>query len=641
MVSTAVLLGSFSLVSGVAKPNFVILMGDDWGYGDLGANWPAAAGMTPHLDALAGEGVRFTDMHVGASVCSVSRAALLTGRLGVRTGVVQNFAITATHGLPRTELTIAELLKPAGYVTAAVGKWHLGTAPGYHPSYRGFDKYFGLPYSVDMGCTDVRWYDRGPGARTGTCSAEQALTPHQWRLPLPLYQSDANCSGLVNVSERCNSDIIEAPADFSTLSDRYAEFAAEFFSNASKSKLPFFLYVPFSHIHTPQFVAPRNAGRSGLSGNPGHFYDTLLELDETVGQIMASLKAAGVDDNTLVLVTGDNGPWEIKCDLTGSVGPFEGLWQKNEGGGGSSAKTTLWEGGHRMVGLARWPGRIAPRVSNATVSTLDFLPTILSLAGVSLPTDREYDGMDLSRVLLEASETGHETLFHPNSGASGEPGQLDAVRWQNYKAIYQTGGAPDCTGSKGDSVRHDPPLLFDLSADPAESVALDVTVEPYKGVLVQIESKLEAQMRSVSGTFQSDVDYSTDLQAEPCANYPASCRSDYVPPAPTPPAPPAPLGRCNASEWFIDAIPWNKQSPRAPFKTPEQTNTAVACCDLCNSDVNRQLGCRFWAWASSGTCYMKVSVSLADVAHTANGYTSGSIYDWDTSAAVVPQSLVV
>ena len=171
---------------------------------------------------------------------------------------------------------------------------------------------------------------------------------------------------------------------------------------------PFFLYVPFSHVHTPQFVSPKNAGRSGKTGDKGHFYDSLMELDDTVGQIMAALKvqllsllyykaftiaftksqvliimqASGVDNDTIVFVSGDNGPWETKCNLTGSVGPFTGLWQKKEGGGGSSAKTTLWEGGHREVGLARWPSHIIPRVSNATVSTLDILPTIASLAGV-------------------------------------------------------------------------------------------------------------------------------------------------------------------------------------------------------------------------------------------------------------------
>ena len=210
--------------------------------------------------------------------------------------------------------------------------------------------------------------------------------------------------------------------------------------------------------------------------------------------------------------------------MSGSAGPFTGLWQKNEGGGGSSAKTTLWEGGHREVGLAWWPGRIQPRVSNATVSSLDYLPTFLALAGVPLPTDRVFDGMDISHVLLEGSETAHETLFHPNSGASGPDGQLDGVRWKNWKAIYQTGGAPDCSGNKGTVARHDPPLLFDLSADPAESKALDTSVEPYKSVVTQIAQLLTAQMHSVNTTLRSVANYNASKASEPCCNASTGCQ---------------------------------------------------------------------------------------------------------------------
>ena len=127
--------------------------------------------------------------------------------------------------------------------------------------------------------------------------------------------------------------------------------------------------MPFSHIHTPLYVATRNSGKSGKEGPAGHFYDTLLELDETVGHIMAALAAdKAVDENTLTFLTGDNGPWECKCNLSGSAGPYRGMWQRNQGGGGSASKTTIWEGGHREVGVARWPGKIKPRVSNATVS---------------------------------------------------------------------------------------------------------------------------------------------------------------------------------------------------------------------------------------------------------------------------------
>jgi len=507
-----------------AKPNFVIMFADDMGYGDIGANFEAAAGMTPNLDKIASEGIRFTDFHVGASVCSVSRAALLTGRLGVRTGVVHNFAVTSQFGLPRTEITIAEALRPAGYRTGAIGKWHLGTTPGYHPTYRGFEKYFGLPYSVDMGCTDMGGADTTPRiCRHGV----DRPTDKQYRLPLPLYKADLNCSG---ATDTCNGAILESPVNFTTLDDRYAAFAEEFIGNVTVDKRPFFLYVPFSHVHTPLYIATRNKGKSGKPGRAGSFYDALIEMDETVGSIMGSLKKHGVDENTLVFFTGDNGPWETKCDLAGSPGPFTGLWQKNEGGGGSSAKTTLWEGGHREVGLARWPKKIAPRVSAATTSSMDYLPTLLSLAGVPLPSDRTYDGIDLAKVLFDGAETAHTTLFHPNSGSKGSvDGKLDGVRWNDgkgnqWKAIYQTGGSADCKHSIGTIMRHDPPLLFNLADDEAESKALDTSVEPYKTVVAEVAKLLAEQMKSVNGTYQSVVDYSSALQYEPCVDYPTDCR---------------------------------------------------------------------------------------------------------------------
>lgn len=510
------------------KPNFVILFADDMGYGDMGANWEAAAGFTPNLDKIASTGIRFTDFHVGASVCSVSRAALMTGRLGVRTGVVHNFNIDSEFGLPKTEVTIAEALNGGGYRTGAIGKWHLGTTPGYHPTYRGFEKYLGLPYSVDMGCTDNGGADIGTNRK---CGKNSGPTDKQYLLPLPLYMSDTHCNG--NTTS-CDGAIVEQPVNFTTLSDRYAAFAEDFIGNVSTDARPFLLYVPFSHIHTPQYVATRNQGKSGKTGQAGHFYDTLLELDETVGSIITSLGTHKVDDNTLLFFTGDNGPWEVKCNLTGSVGPYTGLWQKNEGGGGSSAKTTLWEGGHRMIGLAWWPGRIAPRVSAATVSSMDIFPTLLKLAGVAMPKDRDFDGIDISSVLFDASEQGHSTLFHPNSGASGVDGALDAVRYNDgknqWKAIYQTGGAPACGGGKGNVQHHDVPLLFNLAEDPQESKALDTSADPYKGVVAKIAELLAAQMKSVNGTMQSVVDYSKGLQYEPCAHYEAKqCRTHPKP----------------------------------------------------------------------------------------------------------------
>ena len=207
-------------VAAAARPNVLVLFADDWGWGDLGANWNPTAGLTPHMDALAASGMRFTDFHAGASVCTPSRASLLTGRLGLRTGITHNFAPGSAFGLPRAETTIATLLREqTAYHTAMIGKWHLGTTPGYSPTYHGFDEWFGLPYSDDMGCVDSTWpnlpveptcaTDR-PGPRASAvatpvveeaaaAAAEEgaagpaAFSVAKW--PLPLYHSTANCSG--------------------------------------------------------------------------------------------------------------------------------------------------------------------------------------------------------------------------------------------------------------------------------------------------------------------------------------------------------------------------------------------------------------------------------------------------------------
>ena len=199
----------------------------------------------------------------------------------------------------------------------------------------------------------------------------------------------------------------------------------------------------------------------------------------------------------------------------------------------------------------------APRLPRAaTLSTLDFFPTFLSLVGIPLPSDRVFDGIDVSDVLLHGSEQGHVTLFHPNSGQQGSVnGKLDAIRWKNWKAMYQTGGAADCSGKLGTIMRHDPPLLFDLGRDPAEQHALDTSTEPFKTVAATMAGLLAAQMRSVNTTMQSVTDYNVSLAVEPCAHYPTSCRTGAVPPPPpSPPSPPNPDHRkpvCNASQWHV------------------------------------------------------------------------------------------
>ena len=178
---------------------------------------------------------------------------------------------------------------------------HLGTTPGFHPTYRGFDQYLGVPYSVDMGCSLTGGQDRGSSRRCS--SGNLRPTAHQWQLALPLYHSEGvNCTSQSTGS--CNGDIVEAPVNFTTLSDTYASFAEGFIRNSSQNAAPFFLYVPFSHVHTPQYVATRNAGRSGKSGSAGHFFDALLEMDDTVGHIMSALAAdKALEANTLTFLS--------------------------------------------------------------------------------------------------------------------------------------------------------------------------------------------------------------------------------------------------------------------------------------------------------------------------------------------------
>jgi arylsulfatase A-like enzyme len=231
-----------------------------------------------------------------------------------------------------------------------------------------------------------------------------------------------------------------------------------------------------------------------------------------------------------------NGPWECKCQLSGSSGPFSGLWQKNNGGG-SSAKTTLWEGGHRVVGLAHWPARIAAGgVTNALASSLDYLPTIAAVAGIALPGDRSFDGIDLSPVMAgrhaaaragqaltaggpPGAAGGHTELLHPLSGACGT-GALDAVRQGRYKAMWSSGGAKGCLPDSAPCVQHAVPLLFDLTDDPAEEHALDATDPANAAIIASLTAVRAAKMADIDGTPRSTADYGSSAagRAANCCN---------------------------------------------------------------------------------------------------------------------------
>jgi len=336
------------------KTNFVIILADDLGYGDLSC-YGAEKINTPQLDQMAKEGLRFTSYYATSPACTPSRAGLFTGRMHVRSGMNNVLFPFSRGGLPAEESTLAELLKGAGYATACIGKWHLGLQEAYLPLQHGFDYYFGIPFSNDMG-------------------DEEGKYP-----PLPLMR---------------NNEVIEAPAVQDTLTKRYTEEAIRFITENKDN--PFFLYLPHSMPHVPLHVSDGFRGKS--SG--GRYGDVIEELDWSAGRILDTLRELNLDTNTLVIFTSDNGPWLIKGEDGGSAGILR------------EGKGTCFEGGQRVPAIAWWPGKIpAGKEESGIVSAFDFLPTFCALAGVAPPDDRALDGKDISACLFGETPSPN-TEFH-------------------------------------------------------------------------------------------------------------------------------------------------------------------------------------------------------------------------------------
>jgi len=401
-------------------PNIVVILADDLGYGDLGCYGHPVI-RTPHLDRMAAEGMRFTDFYASECVCTPSRAALLTGRLPVRSGMCSDnrrvLFPNSKGGLPAEEITTAEALKAKGYATACIGKWHLGHLPQYRAIRHGFDHFFGLPYSNDM---DL---DTNAAPRAGA-SVNPARQVDWWNVPLLR-----------------NDEVIERPVDQTTLTRRYTEEALQFIKRNRKQ--PFFLYLPHTFPHVPLF-----ASRQARNKSPRRLYgDVVEELDWSIGQILETLRKERLEAKTLVVFTSDNGPW---------------LTQKLEGGSAGllrEGKGSTWEGGMRVPFVAWWPGRIkAGAVNHSLACNMDLFSTFLKLAGAPIPTDRIIDGKDMSPLLFGAGP-GQRDLFFYYRGT-----QLFAVRKGPFKAHYITrpgyGREP--------AAQHDPPLLYHLDHDASE-----------------------------------------------------------------------------------------------------------------------------------------------------------------------------
>lgn len=409
LLLAGLLAGFLALAAAARPPNFVIIVADDLGYGDLGS-YGGEREATPHLDALAASGRRFTDFHTNGPVCSPTRAALLTGRYQQRSGITGVvFADPARghrehHGLPAAEITFAEVLREAGYRTGLIGKWHLGYAEKFNPRHHGFDVFRGyVSGNVDFhshvdGAGYLDWWD-GTKLRDEPGYVTHLVTRHAVR-----------------------------------------------FLEESRDR-PFCLYVAHQAPHYP-YQGPddppmRVAGRKadGEAYAPGQvaraYREMLREMDKGVGEIVATLERLGLAHDTVVFFCSDNG-----ATREGSNGALRGH------------KGTLWEGGHRVPAIAAWPGRIRPGTTSATALTMDVMPTLLELAGATAPKDRKLDGVSLAGMLIRDEPLPARTVFWDYQGQT-------AVRSGPWKLLI---GAPAGRGGATTET-----YLFNLEQDLGET----------------------------------------------------------------------------------------------------------------------------------------------------------------------------
>jgi arylsulfatase A-like enzyme len=428
-----------------AKPNILFILADNLGYGELGVygGGVTRGAPTPRIDKLASEGLRLTNMNMEAQ-CTPSRSSILTGRYAIRSGTHSVPFGGVADGLTQWEVTMAESLSAAGYATALYGKWHLGSQDGRLPNDQGFDEWYGIPRT-----TDEALWPSAVGYSPSVMPPEQIMEGRK-----------GEKSRNVRVYDVEQRRLIDAEITRRTIA---------FMERQAPARKPFFAYATLTQPHLPTLPNPAFAGKTGN----GDWADMLVEMDHNVGQMLDAVERLGIRDNTIVIFASDNGPEFVK-PWDGWAGPWRGQY------------FTAWEGGIRVPFMIRWPGRIpAGRVSDEIVHGADLFPTLASIAGASVPSDRPIDGVDQSNLFLGTTEkSGREGILIWCAD------RLQAVKWRNFKVHFykqETMISP--------AIKLGIPLLFNLYTNPREDedkVAHDSWII---GPVLKIVAEFEASVK--------------------------------------------------------------------------------------------------------------------------------------------------
>jgi len=420
-----------------SRPNIIFIFVDDLGYGDI-QSYGAAHIKTPNIDRMGRDGMKFAEFYSASPVCTPSRAGLLTGRYPIRMGINFVFFPESYGGLPPGEVTIAEVLRDAGYTTGIVGKWHLGHREKYLPLQQGFDEFFGVPYSNGMGGF---YYIRG-------------------------------------------NDVLYENIDQRFLTRTFTRESIAFIEKHSKDTNPFFLYLAHSMPHVPLYVSPDFEGKS----KGGLYGDVIEELDWSVGQILDKIKALGIEENTLVIFSSDNGPWLFMGSHGGSAGILR------------DGKATAFEGGMRVPTLACWKGKIKPgSIVEDLATMMDWFPTFTTLSGGELPAGVQIDGKDISQVLAGTGKRAGQDLVYYHFG------KIEAYRSGDWKLKLPFNGyghgylLPLRFIHPGITAPHDT-LLFNLKEDPSEKNNLAAQYPEKVGELKAKIEKFETELGAVPAT---------------------------------------------------------------------------------------------------------------------------------------------